>query len=539
MRASLKFLSSISIGHRKALSGILVIGILNVAVSLTFVWALKAVIDVAAGDKQGSLLLLSTILVLLTLLRILLYVLEVRYTNITEVKVGNDIRRKVFSNLLYTKWLELNSLHSGDVLTRIIKDTDDIIKTLISTIPLLITSLLQLLGAFAILLLMDPMLALILGISMPVLLFFSKPYYVKLRNYTRQIKESESAITSMMEENLLNQLVVRTYERQENEIVRLGILQSELKSKVEKRTTVSAWARFVSGLAFSGGYITAFIWGAWGIAAKTITFGTVTAYLQLVNQIQRPLYDLMRLFPTLISAQAASERLIFLNALETEVTVDKHFLKGDVWLHINNVTYAYGSESQPVIKDFSLQAKPGEMIAVMGETGAGKTTLLRLILALIEPDNGKISIRNHTETVKVNPATRSNFVYVPQGNTLFSGTIRDNLLIGNANADDEMLAEVLQVASASFALHLPEGLDTVLGVGGSGLSEGQAQRIAIARSLLRPGKIVLLDEATSALDADTEKAFLTNLKKHMGNRTVLFITHHPEVAKYCDKIYRV
>ncbi len=535
----LKFLIDISKGHRKSLLIITLIGILSVAISLSFVWALKIVIDVASGDAEGSLFHFSLILVLLTLLRVLLNVVDVRFANMTEVKVGNSIRQKVFANLLYTKWIEASSLHSGDVLTRIIKDTDDIIKTLISTFPMLITATLQLGGAFIILLVMDPVLALILGVAMPVLLLFSKPYYVKMRDYTRQIKESESSITSMMEENLLNQLVVRTYERQEDELGRLGNLQRELQGKVQKKTVVSAWARFVSGMAFSGGYITAFIWGAWGIANKTITFGTVTAYLQLVNQIQRPLYDLMRLFPTVISAQAASERLSFLKKLESEEIGEKQFLEGRVSLNIENITYSYKDDNKPVISNFSLDAKPGEMIAVMGETGAGKTTLIRLILALIEPQKGSISIRNEVKSVKVSPSTRSNFVYVPQGNTLFSGTIRNNLLIGNPDADEDMLIKVLEIASANFVLDLPEGLDTVLGMGGSGVSEGQAQRIAIARSLLRPGKILLLDEATSALDIETEKTFLTNLKTHIGDRTVLFITHHAEVANYCDRIYRI
>jgi ABC-type multidrug transport system fused ATPase/permease subunit len=535
----LKFLIDISKGHRKAITMITLIGVLRVAISLSFVWALKIVIDVASGDAQGSLFHFSLILVLLTLFRVLLNVVDVRYANMTDVRVGNSIRQKVFANLLYTKWIEASALHSGDVLTRIIKDTDDIIKTLISTFPLLITAILQLGGAFIILLVMDPVLALVLGIAMPALLLFSKPYYVKMRDYTRQIKASESSITSMMEENLLNQLVVRTYERQESELDRLENLQQDLQGKVQKKTIVSAWARFVSGMAFSGGYITAFIWGAWGIANKTITFGTVTAYLQLVNQIQRPLFDLMRLFPTVISAQAASERLSFLKKLESEEIGEKQFLEGRVSLKVENVTCSYKDDNKPVISNFSLDAEPGEMIAVMGETGAGKTTLIRLILALIEPQKGLISIKNEEKSLKVAPSTRSNFVYVPQGNTLFSGTIRNNLLIGNPDADEEMLIKALEIASANFVLDLPEGLDTVLGVGGSGVSEGQAQRIAIARSLLRPGRILLLDEATSALDIETEKTFLTNLKIHIGDRTVLFITHHTEVANYCDKIYRI
>lgn len=535
----LNFLKEISQGHRRSLVMITVIGTLSVVVSLSFVWALKAIIDVASGDATGSLLHYSLLLVLLTLLRVFLNVTDVRYVNMTEVKVGNSIRQKVFANLLYTRWTEMSSLHSGDVLTRIIKDTDDIIKTMITVLPMLVTSTLQLLGAFVMLLVMDPLLALILGIAMPLLLLFSKPYYVKMRDYSRQIKESESFISSMMEENLLNHLVVRTYERQESELERLGGLQRELQQKVEKKTTVTAWARFVSGMAFSGGYITAFIWGAWGIAAKTVTFGTVTAYLQLVNQIQRPLFDLMRLIPTLISAQAASERLTFLNSLENEKVGKKEYLDGSVSLHLSDITYAYDGETGPVISGFSLDAGPGEMVAVMGETGTGKTTLIRLILALVEPQKGSITIRNREKSLPVSPATRSNFVYVPQGNTLFSGTIRSNLLIGDPDAGEEKLLEALRVASAEFVLELPEGLDTVLGVGGTGVSEGQAQRIAIARSLLRPGAILLLDEATSALDAETEKRFLFNLKEQMGHRTVLFITHHAEVARYCDRIYKI
>lgn len=539
MAQFLRFLKNITHGHRSALAVIFAVGILRVLVSLSFVWALKTVIDVATGDNGGSLVTFSLVLISIALLRVVLNVLDVRYTNLTEVKVGNSIRQKVFANVLYTKWMETNSLHSGDVLTRIIRDTDDIIRTLITTLPLIVTSVLQLFGALTILLIMDPLLAMIVGVTMPLLLLMSKPYYMKMRAYTREIKESESTITSMMEENLLNQLVIRTYERQEDELGRLSTMQQELQSKVEKKTRVSVLARFVTGIAFNGGYITAFIWGAWGIARKTITFGTVTAYLQLVNQIQRPLFDLMRTLPTLISAQASAERLSFLKELESEKIGEKEFLDGGVALHINNISYAYTSNSESVISDFSLTLQPGEMVAVMGETGAGKTTLIRLILSLIESNKGEILIKNDVKTVKISPDTRSNFVYVPQGNTLFSGTIRNNLLIGNPNADERMLMEALETASAQFVMAFPDGLDTVLGVGGSGVSEGQAQRIAIARSLLRPGKILLLDEATSALDIETEKKFLQNLRTHLADRSVLFITHHAEVANYCDRVYRI
>jgi ABC-type bacteriocin/lantibiotic exporter with double-glycine peptidase domain len=293
------------------------------------------------------------------------------------------------------------------------------------------------------------------------------------------------------------------------------------------------------GVTFNGGYITAFLWSVYELANKTVTFGAVTAYLQLVNRIQRPLFDLIRLLPSIVSAKAAIERLISLTGFKLENTDEKILLEGEVTLKIENVTFAYSPGSKPVLSDFSMEVKPGTMVAVTGETGVGKTTLLRLLLALVRPDSGSITIEDASGAVEVSERTRSNFVYVPQGGSLFSGTIRENLLLGDDKADDEELTRVLQVASADFVFDLPDGLDTLLGENGAGLSEGQAQRVAIARSLLRPGKILLLDEATSALDPETSRRFLENLKKEIGDRTVLFITHQAEVAAFCDSRYRL
>ncbi len=238
--------------------------------------------------------------------------------------------------------------------------------------------------------------------------------------------------------------------------------------------------------------------------------------------------------------------MVYLTGFKLEEIEEKKFLEGNVTLKIERLTFAYSSQAtahtakaECVLSDFSMEVKPGTMVAVMGETGVGKTTLLRLLLALIKPDSGKITIEDETESIVVSERTRSNFVYVPQGSSLFSGTIRENLLLGNAEAQDQELTRVLNIASANFVFDLPHGLNTILGENGAGLSQGEAQRIAIARSLLRPGKILLLDEATSALDSETERIFLTNLKREIGNRTVLFITHHTEIASFCDYQYQL
>lgn len=537
MKSTIQFLRYTSIGYRARIGVIILIGLFEVAFSLAFVWYSKVIIDTATGAQEGSLLYYAILLVVLIALQILFRLLDIRMRRMTEVRMANSIRYNVFSHLLYTRWEELSTMHSGDMITRIIKDTDDVINMMVTALPLTIVAATQFVGAVVLLYILDPMLAIILGVGMPLLGLLSKVYYTYMRKYTLQVKESESMITAMVGESLLNQVVIRSFEQQENELERLDKLQSDLHESVHKRTNVSIFANLMMGLTFNGGYITAFLWSTYGLAKQTVTFGMVTAYLQLVNRIQRPLFNLIRLLPSIVAAKTAVERLIFLTGFKLEEHKNRVLLEGDVTLSIDNVSFAYGDEERPVLEDFSMVVKPGTMVAVMGETGVGKTTLLRLLLALIQPNSGSISIEDATGQVAVSESTRANFVYVPQGGSLFSGSIRDNLLLGNKDADDDELSRVLHIASAEFVFDLPNGLDTILGESGSGLSEGQAQRVAIARSLLRPGKILLLDEATSALDSETEQRFLKNLKSEIGDRTVLFITHHADIAEFCDYQY--
>lgn len=539
MKSTIQFLRYTSKGFRGRITLIILIGLAEVAFSLAFVWYSKLIIDTATGVREGELLSYAILLVILIILQILFRLFDIRMRRMTEVRMGNAIRYSVFSHLLYTRWQELSSMHSGDMITRIIKDTDDVIEMMVTAIPLTIVATTQFAGAVVLLYILDPILALILGVGMPLLGIFSKLYYTHMRKYSLEVKESESMITSMVGESLLNQVVIRSFEQQENQLNRLDKLQSKLHESVHKRTNVSIFANLMMGLTFNGGYITAFLWSTYGLAKDTVTFGMVTAYLQLVSRIQRPLFNLIRLLPSIVSAKTAVERLIFLTGFKLEDNENKILLEGNVTLKIENLTFAYSEDTNPVLSDFSMVVKPGTMVAVMGETGVGKTTLLRLLLALIKPDSGNITIEDESQVATVSESTRSNFVYVPQGGSLFSGTIRENLLLGNEEADDDELSRVLHIASAEFVFELPDGLYTVLGENGSGLSEGQAQRVAIARSLLRPGKILLLDEATSALDNETEHRFLKNLKSEIGDRTVLFITHHAEIASYCDYQYNL
>ncbi|HOV35090.1 MAG TPA: ABC transporter ATP-binding protein [Paludibacteraceae bacterium] len=535
----LKFLRHIVKGFRRHLTAIVLIGIAEVGLSLLFVWFSKIIIDIATGARTGILLQYAVFLILLIATQIMLRMLDVRLRNITEVRLGNTIRHTVFSHLLYARWEDLPTLHSGDVLTRIIRDTDDVVNVLVTAFPLTISALVQFIGAVVLLFVLDPVLAIILGVAMPLIALFGRVYYHKMRKYSHEVKKGESRITEWIEESLLNQLVIRTFEKQDDRLAKLKTLQNDLEQSVSKKTNVSVLANTLMSVAFNGGYIAAFLWSAYGLAKKTITFGTVTAYLQLVSRIQRPVFDLIRLLPGIIAAKAAYDRLHELMKFELENHEDKIFLPGALRLTIENLSYAYSSDYPAVLQNFSLDVAPGTMVAVVGKTGAGKTTLLRLLLGLLKPDKGSILVGNETQLLEVSEVTRPNFVYVPQRNLLFSGTIRDNLLIGNEKADDGMLREALMAASASFVFDFPDGLDAYLSENGSSLSEGQAQRIAIARSLLRPGKILLLDEATSALDIETEKNFLHHLKQGIGDRIVIFVTHHVEVVKCCDIVVRI
>jgi ABC-type bacteriocin/lantibiotic exporter with double-glycine peptidase domain len=256
------------------------------------------------------------------------------------------------------------------------------------------------------------------------------------------------------------------------------------------------------------------------------------AFTQLIGRIQKPMLDFARLLPTFVNSLTSAERLIELESLPLEDDNNQRHIEGLLGVKFDNVSYKYTKNGREVLRNFSYDFKPGTFTAILGETGAGKTTLIRIMLALIKANAGKTTIYSDKEEHGIDVSTRCNFSYVPQGNSLFSGTIRENLLFGNPNATTAQMKEALHIAMADFVFEMPEGLNTVCGEGGGGLSEGQAQRIAIARAIVRPSKILLLDEATSALDIDTEQELLLRIKQHYKDSTVIFVTHRLAVVEF-------
>ncbi len=518
----------------------IVLGLLGVVVSLSSVWAVQHAIDVASHAVEGSLYMSVAVMGALILCDFAIHISVVWVKNILGIRAQNRMQQRMLDRILRSEWHGKESHHSGDVLNRLEFDVNNVVNFLTETVPGAISVLALFLGAFFYLFSMDSRLALVIVAMIPVFVVISKIYVGRMRRLTRLVRDSDSKVQSVLQETIQNRMLIKTLERDTAMVERLDRTQGELRRNVVRRTAFSVFSNLVLNFGFALGYLVAFLWSAMRMYSHTLSFGGMTAFLQLVGKIQGPARNLTKLVPAFVSVFTAAERLMELEENPLEEQGDSVYMasSGGVGVRLENVSYGYDSNEDNVIDSLSFDFEPGSCTAVLGETGAGKTTLLRMLLALIRPAEGSAVIYNGNGEKPLSPLTRCNFVYVPQGNTLMSGTIRDNLRLGKLDAGDEEMFAALDKACAGFVKLLPKGLDTDCSEHGGGLSEGQAQRIAIARALLRGGSIMLFDEATSALDPDTERALLRNiLAAH--DKTVIFITHRPAVVDYCDKVLRI
>ena len=535
----IKWLWAVSKGFRLPVVFCALTGALNVSVSLCFVFVCKHLIDIATGISDDALGTYIGWMASCMLLQLLLSVVRSRLTNRAEIKLRNALHNRLFVHLMKSCWNGRETFHTGDMLNRIEADTVSVTDAVCRTVPSVFVTFVQLVGALYFLSMLDIRLTGILVFIMPVALLFSKSYVRKMRRMSREIRETDSRIQSHLQENLQHRIIVRTLEHTGNAVEKLSGLQSFLQGQVFRRTDFSVFSRSMVQVGFMTGYAVAFLWGVFGLRDGTVTFGMMAAFLQLVSQIQRPMVDLSRQIPAFIRVFTATERLAELTSLPLEPQGSPVRLDGSLGVRISHVSFSYQGNSRQILNDFTYDFRPGSLTAIVGETGVGKSTLIKLILALIRPDEGEITVYNGNEEVAVSPQTRCNLSYVPQGNTLFSGTIRDNLLIGNQQATEEDMRQALHTAVADFVFSLPAGLDTVCGEQGTGLSEGQAQRIAIARGLLRPGNVLLLDEPSSALDSQTERELLERLSAEVNGKTVVLITHREKIAGLCSEVVRM
>ena len=526
-------------------------GIGRVSLGLLMVWLCKRFIDVTIrqGTTEDIILMIVALVAVVIggiICRQSYYFVGVR----DRAKQTTSIRLRIFSHLFRRQMFDQKEMHSGDVTSRLEKDIDVVSDATTSLFPDMTVTLIQLVGAFLLMQSMDTRLAWALLLLTPMFLIVGKLIGRKMRMMTLDIRKQESVIQMLVQETMEHNAVLRSLESGDWITNRLDDMQQDLRGKISRRARFTVISRLLIGSSFSLGYIMAFIWGAMQLRNGAITFGVMTSFLQLVSQIQNPILQMLNMVPQFIQASASIDRLTELEQVEVEETGfseipgSSEISRSSGSLHplgvkVEDVSFKYADGDREILTHFSFDFKPGSKTALMGHTGAGKTTLFRLLLALTKPNKGTMAVYDSQGQQTISEQTRSNFVFVPQGNTLMSGTIRYNLLLARPDATDEELDDVLHTAMADFVLDLPDGLDTERGERGSGLSEGQAQRIAIARGLLRPGGILLLDEISASLDEATERELYRRLFAKYPGKTMIFITHRPVVCELCDQVIKI
>jgi len=511
-----------------------VLGVVEVALSLGFVAMSKKVVDVATGtDASMTLGRVVTFFALIALVQVGASVAARYWDGWLEVTARNSMRSSIFSKVMNSIWTGKDKMHSGDTMNRLEEDIRVVTDFVVSSFPQIIVTIFRFIAASIYLFSLSADLGWILIFIMPVAALGSRLFFRKMRSLTMEIREGDSRAQSHMQENIQHRMVVRSLGGVDEVIDVLDDIQDDILDKTVTRLNYSAMSRAFIHLGFVAGYAAAFIWSAHGLMAGTVGFGSMTAFLQLVGQVQRPVANLTSQIPAFIRALSSEDRLLELSGMAQEKRESDILLPGAPGIRVKGLGFKYEDSSENVFSGLDYDFRPGSFTAITGSTGSGKSTLVKVLMSLLKPTSGSIEL--YDPATPSGPATLCNFMYVPQGNSLMSGTIRQNLQLASPSATDGQLWEVLDVAEAGFVRDLPDGLDTVCSEVGGGLSEGQAQRIAIARALLRPGGILVLDEATSALDADTELRLLDKLHERCGgNKTILCITHRPAAETFAD-----
>ena len=512
-----------------------VAGTVQAVLGLGVVWFSKRLIDETIRiGTTADIVRQAMLLVLLAVGGVTLRQVYVYLSNKAYIHKVGELRLRLFSGMFSRRLFDGSELHSGDVVSRLAKDIEAVSDAMATTIPQMAVMLVQLAGAFLMMHIFDSRLAWALLLFTPVAVVAGKAMALKLRRMTLAIRQDESRIMMRIQEGMEQNALLRSLQSECWMTRQLGELQESQNRHYIRRSRFTVVSRFVLGCTFSIGYLLAFVWGAWGLRSGAITFGVMTSFLQLVAMIQSPVLSLVNALPSLIHSTASIDRLEEMKGeevFEAEMDVVPEMPSTVPWgVEFEDVSFGYAPDGRQVLQGFSHDFAPGSKTAIVGETGAGKTTLFRLILGLLEPTAGHITVYHDGERHAVGRSTRRLFVFVPQGNTLMSGTIRDNLLLANPQATAQQLDDVLHTACADFVHQLPQGIDTMLHERGGRLSEGQSQRIAIARGLLRPGSVLLLDEISASLDEHTERKLMTRIRERYPHKTFICITHRRSVA---------
>lgn len=536
MISSIKWLWEYSAGFRIRLLIIILLSVGGVCASLAFVESTKVFINDAAEGKSFIFIMIA-VLIGFKVIQLVCEQGEIYLRTMTRAKLENTLELRVFCALSDSKIQAKQKFHSGDEIYRLSSDVGVVAESVAFTSPILVYSVVQLIATWGYLVVMQPLLTVIIGLIAPVIVFAGYHYTRLLVPVSRKVRQEGSKVNEYIQEHLQHHELISTMGRNKYVQTQVESLQNSFLKALKSQIRITVGADSLTEVGFASSYLAVFIWGIYGINNNTVSYGEFFVFIQLVEQLQRPIFLFKDQYPSWVTSFSSVERLMEITSLpKDEEYDDKYLLEGVPGIRFSNVSFRYSEDKKWIFKNFNYDFKPGSITAILGETGAGKSTLIKMILAILQPQIGEVDIYSNTakeKSVKASSRNRCNCVYVPQGNSIISGTIRYNLLLGNMNASEAQMKEALYLASAEFVSNdFPDGLDTIIGERGLGISEGQAQRIAIARGLLRNGGLLLLDEPTSALDPETERQFIERLVKKLMNKTVIIITHKPEICKY-------
>lgn len=540
-----KWIFTYSSRYKGAIVFYIFLGILSTTLGLVGAVASKYVIDIITGHQASRLWLLIAITVGSTVFGLVLNSLLGRIVLKLGIRIGNDVQRDIFDKIVDGDWAALNRYESGDILNRFSNDVGAVSTNAVSWLPTIIVSIYRFVATFLVILHYDWIMAVFAFATAPALLFASRFILRRQREHGKEVRKMASEVMSFELETFYNMDTIKSFGITDQYSTRLRSWQEKFKKvnldynlfTIQTNVFMTLLGSLVSMGAF--GYCLYQLW------TNAITYGTMTLFLQQTSKLSGAFQNVVGIIPNFLNASISAHRIRELVELPKEVHLEASRALADkaedgFTVELRDLSFAYAEDRQ-VVEDSKLIAKPGEIVALIGASGEGKTTLIRLILALVRPGKGEAVIRAADGTeFPLNADTRTLFSYVPQGNTILSGTIEENLRMGKADADEAELQRALEQACAwEFVEKLPQGVHTKLGRRGKGLSEGQAQRIAIARAVLRDAPILLLDEATSALDVATERRVLKNVMRSNPKRTCIVTTHRPTVLSLCRRVYRV
>lgn len=524
----------------RAVVGIhILLGILGTALSLLSSVAMKTLIDVVTGFQTGAIFTAAAWMAGMLLGSAAMQAAASRIAAVINIRVQNGIQAEVYDRMLRTDWASLEQFRSGDLLNRLNTDVTSVSGGVTGLLPSFVTAAVQFLGSLMIILCYDPIMALIALIGAPLSVLCSRTLVRRMRSYNRRMKDISSEVMSFHEDSLRNLTSIKAFGIMDGFRDRMCAMQGKYRETYLDYNRFSVIAGFVMsivGLLVSAG---CFGWGVYRLWTHAISYGAMMMFLQLTTMLRSAFSSLIGLVPTAISITTSAGRLMAVADLPEEPGARETAPVPDACtVELRDVTFAYPG-GEPVLEHVDFRACPGEVVALTGASGEGKTTMIRLMLGLVRPEDGSVCLTGADgQCLPVTAATRTAFSYVPQGNTVFAGTIADNLRMVRPEATDAELIAALETACAyDFVRQLPDGIYARTGELGHGLSEGQAQRIAVARAVLRGAPVLLLDEATSALDEATEQRMLENLMHSGRVQTCVLITHRAATAERCPRRY--